>query len=205
MNIWDFWANKYNKLWVQKYSLRPTRDYILKVMEKELNREEKLKVLDLGCGPGELIEELLSQNPNLNITGLDFSEGMLSISKERNPLAYHIKMDVSQLNNLDDSFNIIISTHSFPYYKNPEKVMRDLNNLLQDDGTLHMGFASGDSLYDKIALFFVKFTTGPANYPCDNDFRNLIKGLFEVEKLQIIKKRKFMPRIAIYTLKKVKK
>ena len=63
MNIWDFWATKYNRLWVQRYSLTPTREYLLKVVD--INRP--LKILDLGCGPGELIEELLKTNNNLDL------------------------------------------------------------------------------------------------------------------------------------------
>lgn len=199
MNIWDFWAKRYDKLWVQKYSLRPTREYILSLF----SNGKLLTVLDLGCGPGELISELSKMNPGLDLTGLDFSEGMINISKERNPKARHILMDVGDLHKVNEKFDVIISTHSFPYYKDPKKVIEGLYNLLKDDGKIHIGFASGDSLYDKIALFFVKFTTGPANYPSDKEFRKLINPLFEVENLKIIKMRKFMPRIAVYTLKKV--
>lgn len=200
MNIWNFWAKRYNKLWVQRYSLRPTREYILSLFSE--NTISK-KVLDLGCGPGELINELFVKNPNLDIVGLDFSEGMLNVSKENNPNSRHILMDVEDLHKLDEKFNIIISTHSFPYYKNPEKVIKDLHNILGDGGKVYIGFASGDSLYDKFALFFVKFTTGPANYPSDKEFRKLISSYFKVENMKIIKERKYMPRIAIYTLEKV--
>ena len=91
MNIWDFWAKKYNKLWVQRYSLTPTRGYLLSIIDID----RPLKVLDLGCGPGELIEELLKINSTLDITGLDFSKGMLNESIDKNPKAKHIQMDVA--------------------------------------------------------------------------------------------------------------
>ncbi len=207
-DIWNFWADKYDKLWVQKYSLTPTRDYIVKVIsetyEKYIsNDSKKIKILDLGCGPGELIMEIYDKFENVEITGVDFSEKMLEISQKRNPKAKHVKMDVAKLQNLKDKFNMIICTHSFPYYKEPEKVMKELNGLLDADGILHIGFASGNNLYDKFSLGFVKITTGPANYPSDKKFRKLIEPYFEVEKLKIIKEKFFMPRIAIYTLKKV--
>lgn len=201
MNIWNFWAKRYDKLWVQKYSLKPTRDYILSI----INTNKPMEVLDLGCGPGELIMELQKSNPNLHITGLDFSEAMINISKKRNPKAKHILMDVAKLDKLKDKFDIIISTHSFPYYKDPKKAIKDLHSILEDGGKIHIGFASGDSFYDKLALFFVKFTTGPANYPSDKEFKELIKFYFDVEALEVIKMKKFMPRIAVYTLKKVQK
>lgn len=201
MNIWDFWAKRYNKLWVQKYSLRPTREYLLNNIE--VNKSSK--ILDLGCGPGELIQELLTKEPSLDITGLDSSQGMIHISKDRNPKAQHIGMDVVDLGKLDKEFDIIISTHSFPYYNNPDKVIEDISKLLLDNGKVYIGFASGNSFYDKLCLFFVKFTTGQANYPSDKQFRDLIFPYFEVEKLKVIRERRFMPRIAIYTLKKVQR
>lgn len=199
--IWDFWAKRYNKLWVQKYSLRPTREYLLNIIPKD----ENLKVLDLGCGPGELIEEILKINPKLDITGIDFSQGMIDISKERNPKAKHIKMDVKDLGNIEEKFNIIVCTHSLPYYKDIDQVMKDLDSILLDEGMVYLGFASGNSLYDKFVLSFVKLTTGPAYYPSDRDFRKLISPYFNIEDLKIIKEKIFMPRIAIYTLKKVNK
>lgn len=199
MNIWDFWAKKYNRLWVQKYSLTPTREYLLKALD--LNRH--LNILDLGCGPGELIEELHKLNKELDITGLDFSEGMLNESKNKNPKAKHIQMDVANLHELKESYDIIISTHSLPYWNNPKKVMKDISRILEKNGLIHIGFASGNSFYDKLALFFVKFTTGPANYPSDENFRKLIEPYFTIDNLKIIKEKSFMPRIAIYTMRKV--
>lgn len=199
--IWDFWAKRYNRLWVQKYSLRPTREYLLTT---DLDGDN-LKILDLGSGPGQLIEELYNKNKELNITGIDFSEGMIKASKEKNPQATHIKMDVEDLNKIEEKFNIIFCTHSLPYYKNPKKVLESLNNILLDNGDLYMGFASGNSFYDKLILTFVKITTGKAFYPSDIEFKALVKPYFYVENLEIIKKKFFMPRIAIYKLKKVKK
>lgn len=202
-NIWNFWADKYDKLWVQKYSLKPTRNYIVKALSKYI-KNDGIKVLDLGCGTGELIFELTNKFNNLEVTGIDFSEKMIEISKKRNPSAKHLQMDASELYILDSKYDIIVCTHSMPYYKEPKNVFKHLNNLLSDEGKLLIGFASGDSIYDKFILGFVKLTTGKANYPSDNEFREIIFPFFEVENLKIIRKKFFMPRIAVYTLKKVK-
>ena len=140
---------------------------------------------------------------NLNITGIDFSEKMLDVSKSRNPHATHIKLDVAELDKLKGKYDVIICTHSLPYYKEPEIVFKELNRLLSDNGVLFIGFASGNNFYDKFILSFVKLTTGPANYPSDENFRQLISSYFQVENLKIIKEKFFMPTIAVYTLKKV--
>ena len=202
--IWDFWANKYHKLWVQKYSLKPTRDYILKAISKSSLKKQNSKVLDLGCGPGELIGLIQKEYPDFQIMGIDYSKEMIKVSKEKNSQAIHKCMDAAELNSLTEDFDLIICTHSLPYYKSTEKVIAELYRLLKDDGTLLMGFASGNSFYDKFCLSFVKLTTGPANYPSDLQFRELVKEYFEITETGIIKKKFFMPRIAIYTLRKVK-
>jgi len=201
-SIWNFWANKYDRLWVQKYSLTPTRNCIVNAVSESHDSNDSIKVLDLGCGPGELIKDLTDKFASLDITGIDFSEKMLEISMSRNPHARHIKIDASDLYELKDKFDVIICTHSLPYYKEPKKVMKELSRLLNDDGRLFMGFASGNDFYDKFILGFVKLTTGPAYYPSHEDFKQLTRNYFQIEDLKIIREKLYMPRIAIYTLKK---
>jgi len=201
--LWDFWAGKYHGLWVQKYSLKPTRDYILQVMGELGKREEPVRILDVGCGPGELMAELQSQFEKAELTGIDFSSGMLAISRQKNKRAKHLKMDVADLGTLKERYQVIVCTHSLPYYKEPEKVMRNLHRLLADDGILYMGFASGNSLYDRLLLSLVKLTTGPASYPSHEKYKGLVRPYFLIEHVKIIRERPFMPRIAVYTLKKV--
>ncbi len=201
LKIWNFWADKYDKLWVQKYSLRPTRKYILNAVSK-IYQNDIINILDLGCGSGQLINELYGNFNNIEITGIDFSEKMLESSKVKNPNARHIKLDVDELYKLKGNFDIIICTHSLPYYKEPGKVIKELSRLLKDNGRILMGFASGNNFYDKFVLSFVKLTTGHANYPSDKNFKELIDSYFQIENLKIIKEKFFMPRIAVYTLKK---
>jgi methyltransferase type 12 len=45
-SIWDFWANYYNKLWVQKYSLKPSRDKVIDIIKKTKIKNGDL--LDMG-------------------------------------------------------------------------------------------------------------------------------------------------------------
>ena len=54
---WDFWADRYDRLWVQKHSLGPTREYVLETLDEAVRRGEVsvcAKLMDLGCGSGIL-------------------------------------------------------------------------------------------------------------------------------------------------------
>lgn len=202
VKLWDFWADHYSRLWVQKVSLRPTREYVLREIE-EIAHGRKMLLLDLGCGPGELLKELGEKCPQLELTGLDYSPRMLEISQQRNGHTKHILMDATDLDKLETMYDIIVCTHSLPYYRDPKKVFRNLSRLLTKKGRLIVGFASGNSVYDKVVLSAVKLTTGKANYPSDREFVEMVKEYFQVLKLNVINKRAFfMPRIAVYTLGK---
>ena len=126
---------------------------------------------------------------------------MLEISQQRNGHTKHILLDAADLDKLETRYEIIVCTHSLPYYSEPKEVFRNLSRILTQNGRLIVGFASGNSLYDKVVLLAVKLTTGKANYPSDREFVDMVKKYFQVLKLNIIKKRVFfMPRIAVYTL-----
>lgn len=50
---------------------------------KQLPTTENCHILDLGCGTGLELEEYYLLNPSARITGIDLSQGMLSILKKK--------------------------------------------------------------------------------------------------------------------------
>ena len=200
--IWDFWAGRYDRLWVQKKSLKPTREYVRGIIREEW-MEGARSLLDLGCGPGELISSLGEDLRDMDITGVDFSRAMLEISKIKNPEAKHLEMAAEDLEGLDQKFDVVTCTHSLPYYRNKKRVMAKIAERLVPGGKLIIAFASGNSPYDRVALSLVKLTTGPAAYPSDMDFRDMIRGVFAIESRHVIREAIYMPTIAVYTLRRL--
>ena len=194
--IWDFWSRRYSSLWVQKYSLGPTREKV-----KYIVTDFAGSLLDIGCGTGELLYDLRDV-PGIKRSGLDFSEGMIRESEKKNPDVTHYVKNVRELEAIEERFDIITCTHSLPYYPLKRETLAKISNLLEKDGRAVFAFASGNSLLDRIILMFVKLTTGPASYPGDREFRKLTQGIFHIEKREVIKLRPYMPTIAVYTLRK---
>jgi SAM-dependent methyltransferase len=112
-------------------------------------------------------------------------------------------MAAENLGSLRESFDLITCTHSLPYYKNKGKVITQIAGRLEPGGKLIIAFASGNTTYDRLALSLVKLTTGPAGYPSDMEFREMVSDLFVVESRHVIRESFYMPTIAVYTLRRL--
>lgn len=204
--FWDFWAKHYEKLWVQRHSLTPTRRRVMTTMMRRWSRDASLTVLDVGCGIGELLQEMGEHFPKARLHGVDGSQGMLHRARSRAPRAILHRGRVEALSALplEGPFQLITCTHSLPYYADQHQALRSMAERLAPDGRLMVAFASGDSAYDRLVLFFVKLTTGSAAYPSRKAFKALLEDLLEVEEEVVIRERPYMPSIAFYVLRRKK-
>ncbi len=98
MKHWDLVAKKLE-------SLSMVRNYYHSRLQElyRINIPEGSRVLELGCGSGDLLAAL---NPSIG-TGIDFSDEMLAIARSRYPdLSFH-QQDVQKLS-LDEKYDFII-------------------------------------------------------------------------------------------------
>ena len=96
--------------------------------------------LDVGCGTGGLIDAVLAEKPDKEFTGIDISEEMIRIAKEK--LAGRASLIVGDSESLpfsDGSFDIVICNHSFHHYPAPEKVLFEIRRVLREGGMFIMG------------------------------------------------------------------
>ena len=72
----------HDRYWKKKKS--PTEDYIYKVnlIKRLVPTEKNLKVLDFGCGKGDITKAIFSVNPSLQITGVDVSEVAVATARK---------------------------------------------------------------------------------------------------------------------------
>jgi len=93
------------------------------------------RVLDLGCGNGRLYESL----KNTNYTGLDISEKLISIAKEKYPNVNFQVGDALNLpfpNNYFDKIYSIAVLHHIPSRKLRIKFLKEAKRVLKENGEL---------------------------------------------------------------------
>ena len=95
------------------------------------------RILDLGCGYGENDKYCIGLGVK-EILGIDISKHMIKIAKENNNdenIKYKV-MAMENINEIEEKFDIVISSLAFHYVKDYEKLINDIYNLLNDDGIL---------------------------------------------------------------------
>ena len=133
--VWNFWAPRYKDLWVQKVSLEPTRKKVLVYMQKTFAEKTLGTYIDIGCGIGELIDQIEATFVTENSYGLDYSSGMIDIASKR-PLKTKWHCEDIHKFETTQKMDLVLCTHSFPYYKDQKYVLSKLSEMLNPDGKL---------------------------------------------------------------------
>ena len=198
--VWEKLAHKYNNLWVQKYSLGPTRREVKKKVLPLLEKNNELKILDIGCGTGQLIKEISDHYNKVNYLGIDVAENMIEVAKKNNK-GKNVKFKTSSIESFEsnDKYDIIICTHAFPYFPNKQEMIKKMAGLCNKKGQVIIVNSSTNSLKDLIINFFLKATTSKAKYLSIDEMKKLFKSAkLKVKKIEVIRERFYMPTIALF-------
>lgn len=117
-------------------------------------------VLDLGCGTAELMSQVISEDSSRHMTGLDLSEEMLKIAKDKLGLkASFVLGDAENLPFADESFDLVYCNDSFHHYPHPQAVLLEMNRVLKPGGTLLIGDCYEKGIARWIMNIFMRFSS----------------------------------------------
>ncbi len=107
---------------------------------------EHARILEIGCGPGNITKYLLAKHPTYQIHAIDYAEEMITLAKKNNPTAHFETMDCTQINSLTSRFDAILCGFCMPYLSKKEVVqlMADCHGLLNKNGILYCSTMEGD-------------------------------------------------------------
>jgi ubiquinone/menaquinone biosynthesis C-methylase UbiE len=136
-------AVEYDKEFYQEPGYYPIlqyrHNYILKRIA-ELNLPENVKILDIGCGPGQMIADLMQKRYEL--WGIDISEQMIDIAKRKCAInkpdsAVHFAVgNIEGLEFEDNFFDVIICSGVVEYLKDDSRWIKELLRVLKPGGVL---------------------------------------------------------------------
>ena len=95
------------------------------------------QILDVGCGTGILLAELLSQVPDVAVFGIDPCAEMLDVARHRLPYETVMRQgSVDQLPFEDHTFDAVVSSSAFHYFREPDRALAEMRRVLKPSGRL---------------------------------------------------------------------
>ena len=108
-----------------------------------LNPKEGEKILDLGCGTGDLTNIL--HGLSTNVIGVDYSENMIQQAQNKYPEIQFKVMDATRLP-YENEFNAVFSNATLHWIKTPEIVLQHIYKSLQPGGRFVAEFGGADNV-----------------------------------------------------------
>ncbi|MBS1761876.1 MAG: class I SAM-dependent methyltransferase [Bacteroidetes bacterium] len=140
---WNKVASLYQEKFMNLDLYNETYNYICENL-----KIDRAKILDVGCGPGNITKYLLSKRKDFVILGIDVASNMIELARKNNPNARFSIMDARRVNDLDARFDCIICGFILPYLSQNdfERFLNDSYRLLNHNGLIYLSYVEGDSI-----------------------------------------------------------
>ncbi|MBD2597487.1 methyltransferase domain-containing protein [Nostoc spongiaeforme FACHB-130] len=136
-------------------------------------------ILDVACGTGEFERLLLAEYSSQQIVGIDISDKMLAIAKQKCSAYPQVSFQIASASNLpfdNDSIDVIVSANAFHYFDDPLAALKEMRRVLKPDGKVIILDWCRDYLTCKICDLILK-VFDPAHQQCytQNEFHRLLE------------------------------
>jgi len=148
----------------QRYKHKIESNFLKKTLDK-FNKNKKIKVLDVACGTGRMLPELILSKRNIEYHGLDSSLAMTSHLKEKaKKLNFPVKVkigDATKLPYKDNEFDIVYTYHlTWHLPENLQKKMiLEMLRVTKKKGYLVFDVLNENFVWDKYKHLFGKKPT----------------------------------------------
>src|SRR4249920_1687323 len=119
-------AADYEEIWAPLL-----RAYGIRMLD-ELPLEGAARVLDLGCGVGQLLPDIRARAADAFVVGIDLTEGMLRRAAGSSVAV----MDGTRLGFADASFDAVVSCFVLFHFPDPRAALEGVRRVLRPGGSL---------------------------------------------------------------------
>lgn len=93
------------------------------------------RILDIGCGTGQLLSQLAVRYPQATLHGLDLAPNMLRLAADRLAgAATLVQGDAEQLPFVDGSFDLVVSSSTFQWLEQFDRCFSEVRRVLAPGG-----------------------------------------------------------------------
>ena len=112
----------------------------------DLVGNERPKILELGCGPGNVTRLLKLRFPESQITAIDLAPQMIEIAREHLPDVEFMVMDVRDISIIPVKFDAIMCSFCLPFLSrtDADKLIADSASHLVSGGVLYVSTMEGN-------------------------------------------------------------
>lgn len=131
-------AREYSRL-ARRYDRR-WASYVERTVHETLRRmplQPRLRLLDVACGTGALLEVVAGREPGVELHGTDLSPEMLAVARSRlGEAAALCEASAGDLPYDDGRFDLVVSTSAFHYFREPAAALAEMRRVLKPGGRL---------------------------------------------------------------------
>jgi malonyl-CoA O-methyltransferase len=110
---------------------------------------EPHRVLDIGCGTGQLLQHLMQCYPQAALSGLDLAANMLQLATERLGNAVELLQgDAEQLSFEDQRFDLVVSSSTFQWLEQCDTCFGEVQRVLEPGGLFCFALFGEGTLYE---------------------------------------------------------
>lgn len=157
---------------------------------------EPKRVLDIGCGTGELLMSVARHWPRAELSGVDLSPDMLAkaFSKDYGRPVHFAEGSVYELPFESDAFDLVLNSISSHFYLEGERAFSEMARVLQSGGTLLQASLTTGVLGRVPKLAHRSVVVPGAVYRGPGDQRRLIEGAG----LEFVESTSILPSVRLY-------
>lgn len=127
---------------------------------RELSLKPRTMLLDVCCGTGDFTKLISKFFPRVKVIGLDFSEKMLKLAKEKNPKGVFMQGDCTNLSFNDGEFDYVTVGFGLRNIQDRQKAISEIYRVLTENGKfMHLDFGEHNlisKIFDLIVILLAK-------------------------------------------------
>jgi len=131
----DRWASAYDDDWLQGRLFEPVHRATVAAAARAV--DDPARILDVGCGTGQLLARAAERFPDAELAGIDPAAGMVRRAGDAAPVDEPIRLAQACSEAIpfpDGSFDLVLSTMSFHHWADQRRGLREVRRVLAPEG-----------------------------------------------------------------------